>query len=152
MGRRARRPGGALGGFSGFFSVAYRHHDFMLGRRNCQQFLRQHFVLAADNPSFGMLRGTDKVPVIPLVESAAIAQPEPAWPAGRFKASDATDTLSARLKYLAALALPTAPQRLALAALLVLPRALGAWVVAKWLVQRGVHGIAIELEKHRLSR
>lgn len=41
---------GALGGFLGFLSVFYRHHDFLLGRRNCQHFLRQHFTLPADNP------------------------------------------------------------------------------------------------------
>ncbi len=41
---------GALGGFLGFLSVFYRHHDFMLGRRNCQHFLRQHFTLPATNP------------------------------------------------------------------------------------------------------
>lgn len=39
---------GLLGGFSGFLSREFRHHDFMLGRRNCQRFLLRHFVLAAD--------------------------------------------------------------------------------------------------------
>jgi hypothetical protein len=39
---------GALGGFSGFLSRAFRHHDYMLGRRNCQRFLDQHFMLPAD--------------------------------------------------------------------------------------------------------
>ncbi|TCT03166.1 patatin-like phospholipase family protein [Aquabacter spiritensis] len=39
---------GALGGFGGFLSEAFRHHDFMLGRRNCQRFLERIFVLPAD--------------------------------------------------------------------------------------------------------
>jgi len=39
---------GSLGGFGGFLSKAFRHHDFMLGRRNCQRFLSHHFVLPAD--------------------------------------------------------------------------------------------------------
>jgi len=40
---------GALGGFGGFLSKAFRHHDFMLGRRNCQRFLAAHFALPAGN-------------------------------------------------------------------------------------------------------
>jgi hypothetical protein len=43
---------GALGGFGGFLSRDFRHHDFLLGRINCQQFLRQHFYLDASNPVF----------------------------------------------------------------------------------------------------
>jgi hypothetical protein len=38
---------GALGGFGGFLSKAFRHHDFMLGRRNCQKFLADYFALPA---------------------------------------------------------------------------------------------------------
>lgn len=34
---------GSLGGFGGFFSKAFREHDFLLGRRNCQRFLQHHF-------------------------------------------------------------------------------------------------------------
>ena len=37
---------GALDGFGGFFSKEFRHHDFMLGRKNCQAFLRKHFSMA----------------------------------------------------------------------------------------------------------
>lgn len=36
---------GGLGGFGGFLSRAFRAHDFQLGRRNTQLFLRRHFVL-----------------------------------------------------------------------------------------------------------
>lgn len=36
---------GALGGFGGFFSREFREHDFELGRRNCQSFLRKHFCI-----------------------------------------------------------------------------------------------------------
>lgn len=39
---------GALGGFGGFLSQDFRHFDYMLGRRNCQRFLRNHFVVPAD--------------------------------------------------------------------------------------------------------
>lgn len=43
----------ALAAFSGFLDEAFRHHDFMLGRRNCQAFLESQFVLDSNNPLFG---------------------------------------------------------------------------------------------------
>ncbi len=39
-----------LGGFGGFLSEKFREHDFQLGRRNCQQFLRASFALPRSNP------------------------------------------------------------------------------------------------------
>lgn len=39
---------GSLGGFGGFFSKEFREHDFFLGRKNCQSFLRKHFSIDAD--------------------------------------------------------------------------------------------------------
>jgi hypothetical protein len=41
---------GLLGGFGGFAARTFRDHDYQLGRRNCQQFLRQAFALPAGNP------------------------------------------------------------------------------------------------------
>ncbi len=35
----------ALGGFGGFLTRKFRRYDFQLGRRDCQRFLRDHFVL-----------------------------------------------------------------------------------------------------------
>lgn len=47
---------GSVGGFGGFLSREFRAHDFQLGRRNCQQFLRGAFALPDDeanrNPLF----------------------------------------------------------------------------------------------------
>lgn len=40
---------GSLGGFGGFFDKAFRHHDFLLGRANCQSFLRKHFRVKLEN-------------------------------------------------------------------------------------------------------
>jgi hypothetical protein len=40
---------GLLGGFGGFVARAFRDHDYQLGRRNCQQFLRESFVVSANN-------------------------------------------------------------------------------------------------------
>lgn len=34
---------GLIGGFSGFFKKAFRTHDYQLGRKNCQAFLRYYF-------------------------------------------------------------------------------------------------------------
>lgn len=34
---------GLIGGFSGFFKKAFRQHDYQLGRKNCQTFLRYYF-------------------------------------------------------------------------------------------------------------
>lgn len=51
---------GRLGAFAGFLSEAFRHHDFLLGRRNAENFLRNYFSLPAENPLFrppGALRG-----------------------------------------------------------------------------------------------
>ena len=54
---------GSVGGFGGFLSEDFRAHDFQLGRRNCQQFLRTTFALpdeeANRNPLFadGLDRG-----------------------------------------------------------------------------------------------
>ncbi len=43
---------GALGGFSGFLSKKFRIHDFLLGRRNCQRFIREFLCVpvSANNP------------------------------------------------------------------------------------------------------
>ena len=39
-----------LGGFGGFLHKSFRQHDFQLGRRNCQAFLRWHYCLPETNP------------------------------------------------------------------------------------------------------
>jgi hypothetical protein len=41
---------GLLGGFGGFVARSFRDHDFQLGRRNCQKFLRSSFGLSEANP------------------------------------------------------------------------------------------------------
>lgn len=89
---------GALGGFSGFLAEDYRHHDFLLGRRNCQRFLAERLLVPATNPIFagwiddpalqGYVREIDGerfAPVIPLVGGCqALQEPLPAWPRGAF--------------------------------------------------------------------
>jgi Patatin-like phospholipase len=40
----------SLGAFGGFLAKQFRDRDYQLGRRNCQRFLQQYFVLQAENP------------------------------------------------------------------------------------------------------
>lgn len=40
---------GALSGFAGFISKDFRIHDYMLGRKNCQSFLRYYFHLEEEH-------------------------------------------------------------------------------------------------------
>ena len=43
---------GGLGAFAGFLSESFRHHDFLLGRRNAENFLRNYFSVTQANPLF----------------------------------------------------------------------------------------------------
>ena len=38
-----------IGGFAGFLSRDFRHHDFHLGRKNCQAFLRHYFAMPVED-------------------------------------------------------------------------------------------------------
>jgi hypothetical protein len=71
---------GLLGGFGGFLDEKFRAHDFQLGRRNCQQFLRSSFVVAADNVIVGQPGGAGTIPVVPLLGTAVDPIPLPRWP------------------------------------------------------------------------
>lgn len=97
--REGRRPGEELlgtdtfAGFGGIIGKSIRLHDFQLGRRNCQRFLSEHFVVpleaAKKNAIFGEeaasfavknAGGDLVVPIVPLVGSAAEECPLPVWP------------------------------------------------------------------------
>ena len=43
---------GVMGGFGGFIDESFRRHDYLLGRRNAQAFLRWNFGLPETNPLF----------------------------------------------------------------------------------------------------
>jgi predicted acylesterase/phospholipase RssA len=97
-----------MGGFGGFFHESFRQHDFQLGRRNCQAFLKWHFALPVTNTRVFDPReraileefrvrdpGGDQMfesethgpvpfaPIIPLVGSAAVEVPAPELPSRR---------------------------------------------------------------------
>ncbi|MEK9968730.1 MAG: hypothetical protein VW600_06320 [Ferrovibrio sp.] len=86
--------GGGLGGFAAFLCEIYRLHDFQLGRRNMQKFLRDHFTLDSANPVFGnwfarhpdaaqrWLHSDGECPIIPLCGTAAQEVLPYPWPAG----------------------------------------------------------------------
>jgi Patatin-like phospholipase len=95
---------GFFEGFGGFLSHDFRNHDYYLGRKNCQQFLKYYFSVPYEylkeneifkdtiNPEFAFLPpGTavtdpdadkkKRYPLIPLVDDLAIKpEPTPEWP------------------------------------------------------------------------
>lgn len=86
---------GLLSAFGGFFERGFRAHDYQLGRRNCQKFLRDHFRLSVTNPiiaaglnklgaaeSVSVVESFDPqrnntVPIIPLCGTALPEVPAP---------------------------------------------------------------------------
>ncbi|MDF5712134.1 MAG: patatin-like phospholipase family protein [Nostoc sp. S4] len=96
--RQGRKPlaCGSLNAFGGFLSQDFRHHDYILGRRNCQRFLKKYFVLPASNPLFNSWSEALKnnpqlqvdkegeqdtfLPIIPLFGSLTKEINLPHWP------------------------------------------------------------------------
>ena len=91
---------GTLEGFGGFIDEDFRDHDFMLGRRNCQWFLKRHFTLPCGDEPDSRAGRNDlfanwdpdlvrahrhhdegwQLPVIPCVGTAWEDVPLPDWP------------------------------------------------------------------------
>ncbi len=82
-----------VGAFIGFACAAFRRHDYLLGRKNCQDFLRNTFNLPAASPIFaGKMTGVklsdfqvsadgqDYLPIIPLIGDARIPELVDPWP------------------------------------------------------------------------
>jgi hypothetical protein len=144
---------GALGGFGGFLSKAFRHHDFMLGRRNCQRFLARHFVLPADpgkgqiNPLFaGWTDLTTRAPFVvkaPLAVDGAIVEDVEHLPILPLLGKLACD------RHTATPAWPTDPPDLAIDALRVaiasradaLKDSLVAQYRPDWVLRQGIRGL-----------
>jgi hypothetical protein len=94
-----------LGAFLGFFSEHYRHHDFMLGRRNCQWFLKTVFTLPSTNSLFANWSAVAKrdfvdardpthLQIIPIV--GEVKEALPVWPARQFAVDGLISPLHAR--------------------------------------------------------
>ena len=85
---------GLLGGFGDFLDEKFRAHDFQLGRRNCQAFLRSTFSVPDGNPIVAGMSGREqfriaanhapgqpeKYLIIPLLGDAQPEVPLPYWP------------------------------------------------------------------------
>ena len=114
---------GGLGAFIGFAHAALRRHDYLLGRNNCQDFLRNRFVLPEASPVFkDCLEGvpvdafvvTDGagerfLPIIPLVGAARVPEATDPWPVNALKPSDYHDAIAQRFKRLLEVGLTNSP-------------------------------------------
>jgi Patatin-like phospholipase len=102
---------GALDGFSGFLSVDYRRHDYLLGRKNCQDFLRTVFSLPQDNKIFAKWSESETLTntrdpnltlngerlLIPLYGSSRNEEQLLPWPRNRFSPQSIDGAIERRL-------------------------------------------------------
>jgi hypothetical protein len=95
---------GLLSGFGGFLDETFRAHDFQLGRRNCQEFLRSTFGLPVTNKlvaplngrqAFALAGGAAGYVIVPRLGDALPEVPLPPWP--RISQAD-FETLMTRIK------------------------------------------------------
>jgi hypothetical protein len=66
---------GGLGGFTGFIDQSFRAHDYQLGRRNCQKFLRDHFCVPCEGDGQGIHAGNTNAIVRQFWPQQKIADP-----------------------------------------------------------------------------
>jgi hypothetical protein len=103
--------GSGLAAFAGFLLKDFREHDFQLGRRNCQTFLKLHFMLDEHNSLFDNWTQTQKtghfrdpqgfLPIIPLMGNLFTQEiGVPNWPKDLFDIQSIHDPLKARVKKL----------------------------------------------------
>jgi hypothetical protein len=67
----------SLYAFGGFLYKGFREHDYQLGRRNCQRFLREHFVLPIENPIIAQGLGSNKQVLIDQFSAKDPSAPSP---------------------------------------------------------------------------
>lgn len=92
---------GSLGGFGGFLHIAFRKHDYQLGRANCQKFLASNLTLPENSALFDGWTtiqrdhyavvneaGVRELPIVPLMPAlyptSGTLEPMPDWPIGKF--------------------------------------------------------------------
>ncbi len=106
--------GAGLGAFLGFIDRDFRVHDYLLGRKNCRDYLEKHFALDARNPLFAGFAarpaaaeyraspGPDgaaaRLPIIPLVAGPRAPLAQPDWPFGRAWLGGLERRIRARLR------------------------------------------------------
>jgi hypothetical protein len=99
-----------MGAFIGFACTAFMRFDYLLGRQNCQRFLRETFTLAETNPvfegrwseadkaRFGPAAGPGMLPIIPLIDDAAIEATLDPWPKGKLDPEHYRNSIEARFR------------------------------------------------------
>jgi hypothetical protein len=98
-----------LGAFIGFACPEFMRFDYLLGRKNCQKFLREEFVLgdqnllftgwsADDRTNFRKAAGAGRLPIIPLVDDADVDAVAEAWPKGALDPETYRDAIEARFR------------------------------------------------------
>jgi hypothetical protein len=99
-----------LGAFIGFACPDFMRYDYLLGRKNCQDFLRSTFVLAEGNPVFDGCWTADQkaalakdagsgfLPIIPLTGSAAVDETLDPWPKGKLHPENFRDPIERRFR------------------------------------------------------
>jgi hypothetical protein len=98
-----------LGAFIGFACPAFMRHDFLLGRKNCQDYLRSELALARGHQIFQdwtpdqvtrhqVPDNPDFLPLIPLLGPAAVPETLDPWPRGRLRPEDYRDALEGRFR------------------------------------------------------
>lgn len=108
-----------LGAFIGFACPAFMRYDYLLGRRDCQEFLSQEFALAENNTKvfggpwtdaqkarFAKGAGQGFLPIIPLIGAAAQPQPLDPWPRGKLDPERYRDGIEARFRAILRSAVP----------------------------------------------
>jgi hypothetical protein len=100
---------GGVGAFIGFACPAFMRFDYLLGRANCQDFLRSTFVLSEKNPlfsdwtddqksAFAVPDSTGFLPIIPLVGDAAVTETLDPWPKGKLNPEQYRSAIEARFR------------------------------------------------------
>jgi hypothetical protein len=96
-----------LGAFIGFACPDFMRYDYLLGRKNCQDFLRNSFLLAGDNPLFGAWTDEQRqafrtsgnfLPIIPLVGPCAVDETLDPWPKGKLDPESYRDPIENRFR------------------------------------------------------
>ena len=104
-----------LDAFMGFACRDFMIHDYLLGRYNCQSFLRHELLLSPENPLFVEWSPDEKkhfadkegqLPIIPLFGQANVDETMPTWPKGRLNPEMYRDAIEARSKAIFAIAEP----------------------------------------------
>lgn len=146
---------GGLGAFIGFACPAFMRFDYLLGRANCQAFLREEFVLADNNPLFAKWTpdhrrdfappgGPGFLPIIPLVGDAAVPEALDPWPKGKLNPEIYRDTIEARFRAIFETELSGGPLKSALGFI-------GAHTTQKYVADYVINGMKSYLAKADLA-